>query len=197
MTILLKKKQHHLMVWHGDNLPWAQKMRCIQLAYSHRWCHIVGVPMLLSVVLLEKPTPLPISLENRPHWLCKCICQLFQSRRLLLNLAKHQQPFERMTKKEKKKQICIDYSMCWAHFQKAWPSWSSTYLIIWLMNPENVWRWISNHITMQNDICTIIGFHWFRLAFEHRSIWKKCILMDRIQFERSPNEDWHQNNTYS
>lgn len=90
------------MVWHGDNLPWAQRMRCIQLAYSHRWCHIVGVPMLLWVVLLEKPTPLPISLENQPHWLCKCICQLFQSRRLLLNLAKYQQPLEQMTETGKK-----------------------------------------------------------------------------------------------
>lgn len=96
LTILLKRKKQRrcnmVKSFGCKHLPWALKMRCIQLAYLHQWCRIVDVLMLLWADPWGTPKQLLISHENQPHLLCICICRLFQTRRLLLNLAKHQRP---------------------------------------------------------------------------------------------------------
>lgn len=47
------------------------------------------------------------------------------------------------------------------------------------MNPKNVWRWISNHVTRKRRTSTIISFDRFWSSSEHWAIWnthKKYIL---------------------
>lgn len=152
-------------------LPWARRKRCIRLVYLHRWCRIVDGLMWLLADLSGTPTPLPIFRQSQQRSLCICTVQLFRPKRLLLNLATHQQPTHN------KNQIVDDELMlatapncpeyfCIAVMKFEESRW--TYFV--RMFPQDVWWWIADNITRQRRAGTHVCFDWFWPCFEYRTI---------------------------